>query len=645
MMSIQKNTPNQKLGIFAYNEYFGTGVINDEANITAQISIDFGASAALNDLHPAPLDDTNHPGVYVFDLTQAETNGDVLMITPSSSGDGVLIDPIQVFTTPSGFGNLIIDNNGKVVVPDTQKVNVETIKMQSVTCSGEITIHSVIGSDYKLEVNNNGYISSSSDVDSQMLEIAIRQGYRDGIDVIVPYAATPALRGTALLAAYATAKARTPYSAAISATNQVNIYLPPWWYDTGSSTLTLDTDYVNLLALYPEMGGHRMPTDNDLNNGSTSLDEFRPPRTVIFSTTVGTTVVEQSAQCVTNCGFAVAHLASSASGTYHAYYVSADTNAGSRYDQMYFWHRGPYCVYEDAYRFPIGFAKHVAGTWSRCMSNSLGWRIGYDAANAGTFSATMIDIETGSYSIIGDYPNKDTKGDHIVVSCYLLRVKAIGCMGGSSSGYASINGCDYWSNDVANDCYFIECETGDRGYGIGCVNYGNYFRCLGGDYCLSSTTRNVGDGEDAFLANFAGYAEDCTFGKGSAGGRKAYIGAFGELTGKLVRCTILGSELPHRVEGAIIEDCLFTMGTNNQDCITLLDSNSKVTNSTLLVVEGGTGIAINAGSALSVCAVGNRYNNLGAGGQINGLGTNVTNVGSPSTIDTIAKLESMIETV
>lgn len=114
-MSIQKNTPNQKLGIFAYNEYFGTGVINDENNITAQISIDFGASAALNDLHPAPLDDTNHPGVYVFDLTQGETSGNVLMITPSSSGTNVLIDPIQVFTIPSGFNTFDVSDINSLV--------------------------------------------------------------------------------------------------------------------------------------------------------------------------------------------------------------------------------------------------------------------------------------------------------------------------------------------------------------------------------------------------------------------------------------------------------------------------------------------------------------------------------------------------
>jgi len=574
----------------------------------------------------APHDEIGYYDVSL-DTTDTDTLGRLKIMT---SKTGALSHWDEYTVLPANVFDSLIAGSASL------KIDLDTIKTRAVTCGAAVTIHPAVGSDYKLGVDSDGYISSASDVDAQMLEEAIRQGYREGIDVIVPYAATPADRGTALLAVYATAKARTPYSAAISATNPVNIYLPPWWYDVGASSLTLDTSFVNLIALYPEMGGHRQATDNDVSDGSTSLNEFRPPRTVIYSATADTTVVTQSAQVVACRGFAVAQLSGDATGTYHAYYVSDDTNAGSVYDQMYFWHKAPYSVYETAYRYPIGFAKHVAGLWTRCISNSLGWRIGYDVGNAGIFSATMIDIETGSYSIIGDYPDKDTKGDHFVIGCYLLRVKAIGCLGGGSSGYASINGCDYWSNDVADDCYFIECETGDRGYGIGCVNYGNYFRCRGKDYCLSSTTRNVGVGEDAFLANFAGYAEDCTFGKGSAGGRKANIGAYGKLTGKLVRCKIIGSELPHRIEGAIIENSLLTVATNNQDCITLLDSNSKISKSTLLVVQGGTGIPINAASALNVCAVGNSYNNLGAAGQTNGLGANVTNVGNEATTTTTA---------
>ena len=49
----------------------------DRLNITAQISKDGGASAPLNQTNPAELDATNQPGIYVFDLTQAETNADL----------------------------------------------------------------------------------------------------------------------------------------------------------------------------------------------------------------------------------------------------------------------------------------------------------------------------------------------------------------------------------------------------------------------------------------------------------------------------------------------------------------------------------------------------------------------------------------
>jgi hypothetical protein len=79
------------------------------------------------------------------------------------------------------------------------------------------------------------------------------------------------------------------------------------------------------------------------------------------------------------------------------------------------------------------------------------------------------------------------------------------------------------------------------------------------------------------------------------------------------------------VEGAIIDECFFTMDAADEDCVTLMDSASSITNSTLLVTESGTGVPINASSAQSVCAVGNRYNN--SDNDTNGLGANVTNLG------------------
>lgn len=93
-----------------------------------------------------------------------------------------------------------------------------------------------------------------------------------------------------------------------------------------------------------------------------------------------------------------------------------------------------------------------------------------------------------------------------------------------------------------------------------------------------------------------------------------------------MRCISIGDTQSRQVEGAVVEDCLFQQTTADTDCISLLNNNGKIHNSTLLVVEGGTGVPINAATALSVSAVGNRYNNAAA--SATGLGVNVTNVGA-----------------
>ena len=97
-MSYLKNTASQKFNVLAVNTATGLPVTGDSANITAKISIDSAAFASLTDTNPTELDATNAPGVYVFDLSQAETNGDVLTIIPSSSTANVQMDMLNIYT-------------------------------------------------------------------------------------------------------------------------------------------------------------------------------------------------------------------------------------------------------------------------------------------------------------------------------------------------------------------------------------------------------------------------------------------------------------------------------------------------------------------------------------------------------------------
>ncbi len=107
-MSYIKNKANQKVSVIASTSG-GVPITGDAANITAKISLDFGAAASVAGTNPTELDATNFPGVYVFDLTQAETNADVITIkadsTTASANFDVLTITTITLTETSGQGS------------------------------------------------------------------------------------------------------------------------------------------------------------------------------------------------------------------------------------------------------------------------------------------------------------------------------------------------------------------------------------------------------------------------------------------------------------------------------------------------------------------------------------------------------------
>ena len=85
------NTAGQRFHCIAFN---ASGRVSGQAaNITAELSIDGGTRGPIGDANPVEIGST---GEYVFDLTQAETNGHSLSFTPVCSTSGV-----QVLGVPS----------------------------------------------------------------------------------------------------------------------------------------------------------------------------------------------------------------------------------------------------------------------------------------------------------------------------------------------------------------------------------------------------------------------------------------------------------------------------------------------------------------------------------------------------------------
>lgn len=97
---MQKNVTGQKWVVFAFSRTSGSPITGDSSNITANIRIDGGSANPVDDLNPAELSN----GYYYFDVSQAESNGDLILIVPVSSTPNVIVIgcPGALWTEPAG---------------------------------------------------------------------------------------------------------------------------------------------------------------------------------------------------------------------------------------------------------------------------------------------------------------------------------------------------------------------------------------------------------------------------------------------------------------------------------------------------------------------------------------------------------------
>lgn len=111
-MPLYKNVASQKCLVFAYDKTTGGAKTGDAGNITAAISLDGGGFTASNDANPSECDSTDGPGFYAFDLTQAETNGDIFALYPKSATSNILLEPVVVYTQIKPFLSGSINDAG-----------------------------------------------------------------------------------------------------------------------------------------------------------------------------------------------------------------------------------------------------------------------------------------------------------------------------------------------------------------------------------------------------------------------------------------------------------------------------------------------------------------------------------------------------
>ncbi len=124
---LQKNVASQKIGVFAYDDTTGDAKTGDAAQITGRIALDWAPSPnATDDTNPTEYDATHFPGIYVFDLLQAETNADVVALYAKSSTSNIVLRPIIIHTTPADFPDEALATEAKQDIIDTNVDDIET---------------------------------------------------------------------------------------------------------------------------------------------------------------------------------------------------------------------------------------------------------------------------------------------------------------------------------------------------------------------------------------------------------------------------------------------------------------------------------------------------------------------------------------
>ncbi len=163
-----KNIASQKIAVAAWagaNSEWKTG---DAANITAQISKDGGACAATNDVHPTELDAVDAKGIYIFDLTQAETNGDMIVLSPVSSTADITLKPVIIYTQElalfkaTGFNTVVPDPAGTAPTAVEIRTEMEDVGSKLTDVKVQTDKMNFTGDDIKSTLDSEEVVTDSA---------------------------------------------------------------------------------------------------------------------------------------------------------------------------------------------------------------------------------------------------------------------------------------------------------------------------------------------------------------------------------------------------------------------------------------------------------------------------------------------------
>jgi hypothetical protein len=372
-------------------------------------------------------------------------------------------------------------------------------------------------------------------------------GLRGESAISVSAIAAKTTNGTTLKAAYALAKTLTPYGSALSATNRATVLIEPGTYDFGTTGLTVDTQFIDLV------GRSSNPYDTIL----TSTD----------SANVKGTIYHKKASGNANDSV-IANLK-----------IVSDLNSGSLSDAS----TDPAAYFPDdgltgitlqnvvmvatyttkAYAMRVGVA--YPGTFTGCTSGNCSF-----GDEGGTASGTFTNC-TGGNDSFGGRGSAETGG--IASGTFTNCTGGIGSFGGTG-GTASGT--------------FTNCTGGADSFGGGTEGTagGTFINCMGGN-----SSFGAGDGGTA-----SGTFTNCT------GGAYSFGGNGGTASGVFLRCqlgtaTTLGVSSWEGTFSGLMEHCHWKVTGTNKSALKVT-TGAKIHNCTL--IGTGSGYSITAAGAVNI---------------------------------------------
>lgn len=431
--------------------------------------------------------------------------------------------------------------------------------------------------------------------------------------------ATATANGTALVAAYAAAKLKTPGGNALSASNRHTIVLLPGVYSVTDGALVLDTAFIDLIGLSANSGqgffasgftdhGDTIITSTGHTVGQTAGDVTLA--NICLRTSSATKYAWNLSTAATTQNKLINVLLVNTNSIATASMAPAITLAGY-YQDVRAW---------NVSSFGNDNTSVCSGTFIRCKAGSFSFATALSAGSVASGVFWDCEADGASFGTNGTASGKFYRCKYVAVD---TTASPMFGGAGTASGYfqdCDGNGIDGCFGDTASG-QFLRCRANitttislTTGGAFGCgttgLASGNFWQCDAGHNSFGGSNNTTG-------RTFNGKAYMCKAGNNSFGGGSATAGT---MSGIMYSCVTNGRL--NAVVTGIIEDTDITVAAVDHTAV-LVATGARIKR--CMLVGNGTGFSVDAPSAASVqiylCAC-----NLGFGANVTNIITTPYNV-------------------